>query len=696
MALLTCIKCRESYSDTLNGCPHCGFIPQIFLCPECGSVHGPGDLCCRNCGFQLNGSRIIADDAAIAGALEKLGGELEKVTGLRQAEKLFALLSVMASEPAAAELLQKAHGLCQDLQRQEELARAYARLTGAQPQSPEELAELIALGESLGAYEDAPERTEALRLRLLEERYAAAMALKVSAASAADWQVAADAFGALAGFRDADALRDEGLAKAKELTDRRKKKVRTWVTVAIAAVVAVALIISSILYFIPNYFYNNGLKLSEEGLYGEAAGSFLKAGNYQDAPELAVKAQKAQFFLDGEAAFAAGAFLDAREAFLAAEDHPGAADRAAECVLADHHAQGCALLEQGSFQEALDRFAQAGDYADTAEKTKDARYGLADAYAGEGEALLAVQTFCQVYDHKDAAQRARDIADSLLSDGEFARAAEAYDAIPDSEAAAYASYSRGRAAFLREDYADAALLFGEAGSVEDAPARRTESVYLQGMGLLLAKDYESASVCFNTVRDYADAAGLYTVCTAEQALADGWLNTAIELYKKVPADLTVEGFDIQGRIALVNGASKFAPVCGKFTVTRNYIESRCQYRFGSRWWNWYHDEPLGGQSLTIKCFLNGDGTVDLRGEVTFYRFTSYDYYGNCYATTTTKSFSLTKLTSVPGSITVDYLTKLSRSGSGFLLKYSCRDEGSADFFYTYNSDVTFGNRSTVY
>ena len=89
MALLTCIKCRESYSDTLNGCPHCGFIPQIFLCPECGSVHGPGDLCCRNCGFQLNGSRIIADDAAIAGALEKLGGELEKVTGLRQAEKLF-------------------------------------------------------------------------------------------------------------------------------------------------------------------------------------------------------------------------------------------------------------------------------------------------------------------------------------------------------------------------------------------------------------------------------------------------------------------------------------------------------------------------------------------------------------------------------------------------------------------------------
>ena len=33
---------------------------------------------------------------------------------------------------------------------------------------------------------------------------------------------------------------------------------------------------------------------------------------------------------------------------------------------------------------------------------------------------------------------------------------------------------------------------------------------------------------------------------------------------------------------------------------------------------------------------------------------------------------------------------------GFLLKYSCRDEGSADFFYTYNSDVTFGNRSTVY
>jgi hypothetical protein len=86
----------------------------------------------------------------------------------------------------------------------------------------------------------------------------------------------------------------------------------------------------------------------------------------------------------------------------------------------------------------------------------------------------------------------------------------------------------------------------------------------------------------------------------------------------------------------------------------------------------------------------------MEGTVTFYRFTNYSSYSsNCRATTTTKSFKLDNLTSVPRRITIDSYTTLN-CGSSFRLKYSKRDEGSANFYYTYNSDVTFGKRTTAY
>ena len=40
MALVKCFHCEKEYSNSLNSCPHCGFTPQIFVCPECGELYG--------------------------------------------------------------------------------------------------------------------------------------------------------------------------------------------------------------------------------------------------------------------------------------------------------------------------------------------------------------------------------------------------------------------------------------------------------------------------------------------------------------------------------------------------------------------------------------------------------------------------------------------------------------------------------
>ena len=695
MALLTCINCSEPYSETLSACPHCGFVPHVFLCPECGGIHGPADLSCRTCGYQLNGSRIIADKGAIRAALEKASADLDGITSLRQADKTLYTLGILAQEEGTTPLLERAQEIYRDLQWKEEQARRYVQLTAAQPQSPAELTDLIALGESMGEYKDAAQITDNLRMQLNEHHYLAAQAKKDVAKTPGDWQATADAFAALGDYRDAAQQCAECQAQQKAVSSKKKKKTVTIVSICAAALVVIALVVSSVLFFIPNHFYTTGIALSDEGRYGEAAESFMKAGNYQDAPAQAVSALKAQAFTDGEAAFAAGDFMGAREFFLAAEDHPEAAQRAEDCILADHHAQGCALLEQGSFQEALDQFELADGYGDSAEKAKDACYGLADSYAAS-DPVLAVETFCIVYDHKDAAQRATDIADGLRAEGKYALAATAYDAIPGGDSESYAAYCRGQVAFLRGDYADAALQFRQAGSVENTAAMLSQSVYLQGLGLLKDKDFQAASVCFESVGKYEDAQDLLTVCQAELKLAEGHLGEGLKLYNSVPDGLTVDGFDIQERIRLVNGASRFADVCGKWTVTKNYIESRCHYRFGSRWWNWYIDYPVYEQYLEIKCYLNNDGTVRMDGTIYFYRFTNYSSYSdNCLSSACTKTFSRSGLTSVPYSIEVDYATKLTW-GNGFQLKYSVRDEGTADFYYMYNSDVTYGKRSTAY
>lgn len=696
MALRNCVRCSEPYSDTLNTCPHCGYIPRVFVCPECGGIHGAEDTICRTCGYQLEPGRgIPANAEQIHGAVEKAAAALARTQNLRQAERNVYFLEILSQEPGADVLMAQARELQWNLQRQQECEELYEKLAAAQPTGRESLERAVAAGESLGDFRDAREITARLRGQLMDVCYREAHGAMNAAKTAAEYQAAANAFAALGEYMDAPQLAAQCSGKSAAFTAKAKKKTTGIVVGIVAAVVVIALVVSSILFFIPNYFYNSGAKLYESGSYAQAAEAYDKAGDFKDAPEQAVEARKAQAFTDGEAAFAAGNFLEARDFFLEAEDYPNAADRAEECIPADYHAQGCALLEQGQFQEAIEVFSKAGDYADTAEKTKDAWYGLADIYEQKGELVLAAETFSSVAGHKDAADRAALIAHGLLDKGEYAKAAKAFASIATEDGAHYSQYCKGLDAFEKGDYATAGAAFREAGEVEDSQKRFTESVYLQGLELLAREDFKGAQVCFDTVRGYEDSAGLYTVCIAEVALADGWLNTAIELYKKVPEGLTVEGFDIPGRIALVNGASRFAAVCGKWTVTKNYIESRCHYRFGSRWWNWYHDSPLSGQTLTVKCYLNDDGTVKMAGEVVFYRFTSYDYYGNCYATTTTKTFTQNNLKNIPYKIDVDYITSLTWS-NGFKLKYSYRDEGNADYYYTYNSDVTYGSRTTVY
>ena len=59
MALIKCVNCEREYTDVLDACPHCGFRPTLFKCPECGRFCGRDDQTCRYCGLMLTPDNVV-------------------------------------------------------------------------------------------------------------------------------------------------------------------------------------------------------------------------------------------------------------------------------------------------------------------------------------------------------------------------------------------------------------------------------------------------------------------------------------------------------------------------------------------------------------------------------------------------------------------------------------------------------------
>lgn len=59
MALTNCINCGHEYTNILDACPHCGFKPRAFKCPECGRFCSRNDQICKYCGFPLSLENMV-------------------------------------------------------------------------------------------------------------------------------------------------------------------------------------------------------------------------------------------------------------------------------------------------------------------------------------------------------------------------------------------------------------------------------------------------------------------------------------------------------------------------------------------------------------------------------------------------------------------------------------------------------------
>lgn len=296
------------------------------------------------------------------------------------------------------------------------------------------------------------------------------------------------------------------------------------------------------------------------------------------------------------------------------------------------------------------------------------------------------------------------MAKRAMEESDYASAVEHYEKSgwQDKEGNAdQYTFCLGMEAYGNQDYTTAIVKLSDVKDSMDSAKEILPQVYYDyGKSLFSQKQYSSAERQFEKAGEYSDAKKYISACKvlqAEELFNDGYFNQAKAAFQKLQKGLVVNGISVSGRLKTLNNWSAFLAVSGKWRATKNYISTRDMCRWDGSWDGWKQDETLTNQLLDIRCVPNSDGTVTIKGEVSFYYYTNYSSWSsflNFYMTT--KTFTISHVKSIPSSYRIDANTKLIYSGGKFSISYSKREEYSQYFYYLFDSSVTYGTRINVY
>lgn len=319
----------------------------------------------------------------------------------------------------------------------------------------------------------------------------------------------------------------------------------------------------------------------------------------------------------------------------------------------------------------------------------------------QGEYAKASVFFKKNMSFSDSENYAYQCGMKLIEQEDYSGAANILDGITIDEAELYYNYSNGISQYNAKNYSSAISCMSIASEqLEEAKLLLPKYYYDYGKYLFDSENYSSASEQFKNAGDYEDSKNYVTGCLvmpAEDNLKNGNLHEAYNQYNNLPSDLSFNGIDVSERKKELSNGKGFVNICGKWSPTSNYIESRNVYNSTGSWENWYIDELQTNQSLSIECKMNDNGTFNISGSVSFYRYTDYSTIRKYMkAAIKTVTFNERNLSNVPSSIRIDENTVLKYSSSGFTLEYRVTDQYSRYFTNHYNTTVNFGKLSVEY
>ena len=737
MALFVCRKCGESYSSSLDSCPHCGYSPKYYSCPECGNPYTTADTDCSKCGIRLEGvQRTLADDESVHACYEQYKSSLEKArtaAGWMGLAHFFSGLEGYEDSRSLFEFCQKKAAAIQVQERQDSICRHARELVDGTP-TVGELEACINDLKSIPECEDSkPLLTDCIE-SLKARRYEDAVKREESNPDSDTLRELMKLYASMPGYRDSSQRFEACSRKLRRASAKKRNRI---LFPAIGAVVLL-LLIAAFIWRGP-IIYRFATEAFEKGSYERSVKLFGMIKNYEDAGSMMEESLRAAAYSDGDTAFSAGDYKLAIEKFREADTFRDAAERMYESELNDYYSEGVAAFERQDYTAAIEYFTNAGSLGDAEERRRESVYSRGLVYLTEGKFDEAIGEFGTVLDHSDARELQRkayylmgtaqqkegqidkaitsfgnclgyeDTDDILLHIGEkdieaknYKRAESALKKLTANEAKQKCSYAAGMGHLQAGEYDEAIRSLGVCrgeGAVYDSEEKFLEANYLNGKALFSKKDYSTASRYFRTAGAYSDAKDMLTACDfmiAEMAYSEGKLNTAKAAYEKLPSDFSYNGVSVSDRISTLSKYSRFVDLCGEWSVSNSNMETYQYWNYDWSWKNWYRDSSDRSR-LKIYCTIKDNGKVFISGS---FSMTHYTNYSSLSANLKTKTDSVTfskEISSMPYDLEIRSYYTLTYSGGQFTVNYYKKDNStSANFTYIYKTKIVYGTREVKY
>nr|WP_325303456.1 hypothetical protein [uncultured Dysosmobacter sp.] len=215
---------------------------------------------------------------------------------------------------------------------------------------------------------------------------------------------------------DLDALEEQG----QKTTKSRKKNITIGVIAAMLVVIMIVAVTQYIIpVMIPNMKYARAEGLLEKGEYQEAISAFEQLGNYKDAPQRAVEAEKEERYAKGIELIESGQFEEAEQIYESLGEYRDAANQKIEAK----YLLACSFKESAQYDKAIAAFTELEEYKDSLAQIDLCRGSLYDNAVSLMHAkdyVNAAQKFQEIKGYRDSEDLWKNCATIIATDYESA------------------------------------------------------------------------------------------------------------------------------------------------------------------------------------------------------------------------------------------------------------------------------------
>lgn len=460
--------------------------------------------------------------------------------------------------------------------------------------------------------------------------------------------------------------------------------------VVIVAVVVIGIITS------PFGQYKLAVSAYNKQNYASAVKHYQAAGNYKDAPARLVDATNAWNYQLANDAMLTEDYATAVDRYSLIPGYLDSDEKLLTAQCCYHYQQGGILYESGEYLAAAEEYAQIPDYMDSVTKEEECYFACAAEYEASEQYVIAAEYYELAKSNEESSERIYVCGRALIDIGDYVNAADVLDNTDYDDAKVWGYYASGWEYYEAGNYVAAENYFRSCSGIEDADEMRVNSAYLAGMEKFENGDYDDARGYFITASGYDDSDDMKMICDlmlAEEEFRKGNLYTAQSAFQELPSDLSYDGISVEERLALLEEYSDYVDICGNWESTSGTISSYRYYTYTSAGWGL---DIEGGDHLTIRCIIEDDGSVTIKGNIDYEVFEGYTsirddmiyYYDFRNYSFTVDNANLNEAWSIRSTATLTY------TGDSFHLVDFVEDIPYSGTREEYTTDEIFGSLLT--